>query len=87
MVRENFHFCNETQASTAAVGTRIVATVYNENEIVYTKMSKSKEELNAIKEDVETVSKKLQELTEEELERVTGGLAPFPGSPLRPTSS
>ena len=50
-------------------------------------MSKSKEELNAIKEDVETVSKKLQELTEEELERVTGGLAPFPGSPLRPTSS
>ena len=34
---------------------------------------KSKEELNAIKEEVETVSKKLRELTEEELEQVTGG--------------
>ena len=36
-------------------------------------MSKSKEELNAIKEDVETVNKKLRELTSEELEQVTGG--------------
>ena len=34
---------------------------------------KTKEELNAIKEEVETVNEKLQELTEEELERVTGG--------------
>ena len=40
-------------------------------------MSKKKEELNAIKEDVETVSKKLQELTEEELEQVTGGIIHF----------
>ena len=34
---------------------------------------KSKEELNALKEDVETVSKKLAELTEEELAQVSGG--------------
>ena len=34
---------------------------------------KSKEELNALKEEVETVSKKLHELTEEELEQVSGG--------------
>ena len=40
-------------------------------------MSKTKEEINAIKEDVETVSKKLQELTEEELEQVTGGINHF----------
>ena len=34
---------------------------------------KSKEELNALKEEVETESRKLHELTDEELERVTGG--------------
>ena len=34
---------------------------------------KTKEELNAPKEEVETVSKKLHELTEDELEQVTGG--------------
>ena len=34
---------------------------------------KTKEELNALKEEVETVNKKLQELTEEELAQVTGG--------------
>ena len=34
---------------------------------------KTKEELNALKEEVETVSRKLQELTEEELLQVTGG--------------
>ena len=34
---------------------------------------KTKEELNALKEEVETVSKKLTELTEEELEQVSGG--------------
>ena len=34
---------------------------------------KTQEELNALKEEVETVSKKLHELTEEELEQVTGG--------------
>ena len=35
---------------------------------------KSKEELNKIKEEVETVNEKLQELTEEELEQVSGGI-------------
>ena len=34
---------------------------------------KSKEELNAIKEEVETVSKKPAELTDEELAQVSGG--------------
>ena len=34
---------------------------------------KTKEELNAIKEEVETLSKKLAELTDEELKQVTGG--------------
>ena len=37
---------------------------------------KTKEELNALKEEVETVSKKLHELTEEELAQVAGGLDP-----------
>ena len=35
---------------------------------------KPKEELNALKEEVETVSKKLHELTEEELAQVSGGV-------------
>ena len=34
---------------------------------------KTKEELNALKEEVETLSKKLHELTEEELAQVSGG--------------
>ena len=34
---------------------------------------KTKEELNAIKEEVETLNKKLAELSEEELKQVTGG--------------
>ena len=37
---------------------------------------KTKEELNALKEEVETVNKKLAELTEEELAQVTGGRIP-----------
>ena len=37
---------------------------------------KSKKELNALKEEVETVSKKLQELTDEELAQVSGGGLP-----------
>ena len=36
-------------------------------------MSKSKEELNALKKEVETLNKKLHELTDEELAQVTGG--------------
>ena len=35
---------------------------------------KTKEELNELKEEAETVSKKLHELTEEELAQVSGGL-------------
>ena len=34
---------------------------------------KTKEELNALKAEVETLSKKLHELTEEELKQVVGG--------------
>ena len=34
---------------------------------------KTKEELNALKEEVENLNKKLSELTDEELEQVTGG--------------
>ena len=34
---------------------------------------KSKEELNAIREEAETLNKKFAELTEEELAQVTGG--------------
>ena len=34
---------------------------------------KTKEELNKIKEEVEAVNEKLQKLTPEELEQVTGG--------------
>ena len=37
---------------------------------------KTKEELNALKEEVETVSRKLHELTEEELAQVSGGIVP-----------
>ena len=36
-------------------------------------MSKSKEELNVIKEEVEAVNEKLQELTPEEIAQVSGG--------------
>ena len=35
---------------------------------------KTKEELNALKKEVETLNKKLAELTEEELAQVTGGI-------------
>ncbi len=34
---------------------------------------KSKEELNVLKEEVETLNKKLHELTDEELAQVSGG--------------
>ena len=37
---------------------------------------KTKEELNALKEEVETLNEKLHELTEEELEQVLGGFEP-----------
>ena len=38
-------------------------------------MSKSKEELDALKEEVEAVNEKLAELTEEEIAQVNGGVA------------
>ena len=37
---------------------------------------KTKEELNALREEIEALSKKLAELSEEELKEVAGGLAP-----------
>ena len=37
---------------------------------------KTQEELNALKEEVEAVSRKLHELTEEELAQVSGGVVP-----------
>ena len=37
-------------------------------------MSKSKEELNKLKEEVEAVNEKLAELTEEEIAQVNGGV-------------
>ena len=39
---------------------------------------KTEEELNALKEEVETLKKKLAELSEEELEQVSGGTIPLP---------
>ena len=39
---------------------------------------KSKEELNTIKEEVESLNEKLTELTEEELEQVVGGSGKAP---------
>ena len=41
---------------------------------------KTKEELNELKEEVETLNEKLHELTEEELAQVTGGAAGGPHS-------
>ena len=41
-------------------------------------MSKTKEELNALKKEVEAVNEKLQELTPEEIAQVTGGVDPDP---------
>ena len=48
---------------------------------------KTKEELNAIKEEVEALNRKLSELTGDELAQVTGGLskpslAAFEGGPV-----
>ena len=43
---------------------------------------KTKEELNALKEEVETLNKKLAELTEEELGQVSGGFEPCDSEPV-----
>ena len=43
---------------------------------------KTKEELNALKEEVETLNQKLAELTDEELAQVSGGASnPFADLP------
>lgn len=47
----------------------------------------TKKELKAIKEEVETVNKKLHELTEEELEQVTGGIVIEPKESLSDTDT
>ena len=52
---------------------------------------KTKEELNALKEEVETLNKKLAELTEEELAQVSGGTGfiyeqPVPETPVIETA-
>ena len=38
---------------------------------------KTKEELNALKAEVEELNRKLAELSEEELEQVSGGVLPY----------
>ena len=43
-------------------------------------MSKSNEELNALKKEVEAVNEKLAELTPEEIAQVSGGLVPGIGN-------
>ncbi len=43
---------------------------------------KTKEELTALKEEVETLNRKLRELTDEELAQVTGGGPKLIPSPL-----
>ena len=45
---------------------------------------KTKEELNALKEEVEALNKKLAELTDEELAQVSGGegVPPVSGPPV-----
>ena len=52
---------------------------------------KTMEELNALKEEVETLNKKLAELTEEELAQVCGGFIETPAleatPPLRTAGS
>ena len=45
-------------------------------------MSKSKEEMNKLAEEVKTINKKLNELTPEELEEVVGGINPSAVMPI-----
>ena len=44
---------------------------------------KTPEELNTLKEEVETLNKKLAELSEEELEQVAGGFEPGSSDKIR----
>ena len=50
-------------------------------------MAKTQEELNALKEEVKTVNKKLSALTEEELAQVSGGVRVPDVKPIIDTSS
>lgn len=43
---------------------------------------KTQEELNALKEEVETVAKKLNQLTPEELEAISGGFKVAPNGDM-----
>ena len=43
---------------------------------------KTAEELNALKEEAETLNKKLAELTDEELAQVTGGWTEYTKNPV-----
>ena len=45
---------------------------------------KTNEELNEIKAEIDNLSEKLSELTEEELEQIGGGLFPFQWPGWRP---
>lgn len=47
------------------------------NKFMENTIMKTKEELNAIKEEFEALNKKLAELTDEELKLVTGGATEF----------
>ena len=47
---------------------------------------KTKEELNALKKEVEAVNEKFAELTEEEIKQVTGGTEPSDGVKPMPTA-
>ena len=47
---------------------------------------KTKEELNALKNEVEELNKKLAELTEDELKSVTGGASILPPGPTGPSN-
>ena len=44
---------------------------------------KTKKELNTLKEEMETLNKKLHELTEEELTQVSGGFEPGSSAKIR----
>ena len=48
---------------------------------------KTTEELNALKEEVETLNRKLAELTDEELAQVAGGVAPTDDTSVSPSAS
>ena len=45
-------------------------------------MSKTNEELNKIKEEVDAVNEKLAELTEEEIAQISGGRSVHRGAPV-----